>query len=1572
MSGIVLVIIAIIIIVIFSIDQKRKINVIAFRVDASTKVLLRLSDLNSTAIAHAGYARSYSLTGDKRSREAMQFTAKKLESALDTLRNLLKNKPAHHAKADSLVKYVNKRISLSNEVIALGNEKGIAATSALYQTGAGRDYNNQILLITDQIQDIEMDSLEQDQKNNADSIRTLNFYLFGLLVIILVLTLFIILKIRFDISTRRKIEDKLNKFNEELEEQVRVKAEKIRENEERYRTLTGIYQTTPEGTILACNDTFAKILGYDSNKELLQKNALLFYFSDSDRNSFIASLLKKGKLNNKEFMLKHKDGSPVYVLENCSLLKDSVTGGQKIEGVLVDITERKKAEEALRESEETFRRLFNESTDSILLLGETGFTDCNQSAVSTFGYSSKQEVLNKQPWDISPEKQPDGRLSTEKAGAMIAKSLQHGYNRFEWIHTKSDGTEFPVEVMLTPIIVRGKQSFYALLRDITESKKAKKALEENEYLLRESQAIARLGSYAWDLSKGIWSSSKILDDIFGIDENYIRSFKGWIALIHSDWVEMMSKYVTEKILGKHLRFDKEYKIIRNDNGKECWVHGLGELVYDNNKQPIKLIGTISDITERKKVEEALKESEFQFRKVTENPMIGVAWASPEGKLIKANSTFCKMLGYSLEELKNIHFGEFTHPMDTEKELPLIEQIIQGKIDHYQMEKRYKTKQGVYIWVELNLSSYRKAADNSIEFFIGIVKDIDEKKKAEEAILVSEERYRSIIEQASDFIMITDKRGYFIDTNSNFYKTFGYKKDELSRLNINILIDSEQLKSEPVRFDLLMKGQTVLRERRMIDRNGTIIDVEANEKMLPDGRILIIARDIRDRKKAEEEMLKINARFQMLSKATSDIVWDWDLKEDLLWWNDNYYSNLGIKKEKEIVHINDWYKRIHPDDLERVRNKIQVAIKGDAAYWSDEYRFQKADGSYLHFLDRGYIIRNQNNEPLRMIGSMVNMTPVYSAQQKVAESENRLRTIFETEPECIKLLNSNNELLDMNPAGLAMIEADNLEIVKGKSVLGIVSPDYRKVFANLTRDIFKGKTGTLEFEIIGLQGTHRWLETHAVPMRDAEGTIIALLGVTRNITERKLAEEAVKQSEEKYRIIIEQAPDGIFIVRQDTFIIDVNKSGCRMIGYGKDELLKMKFTELIAPENIRDKPIRMSELNTGKTVLSERKLLRKDGVEILVEISAKLRPDGLYQSFIRDITDRKVAQQAVKISEEKYRTLVEQAVDAIALYDETGRILDVNSGSSELLGYTKKELSGMALGSILLPEDLLENPVRYDVLQNGKSTVKQRRMKKKDGTIVETEVRSQQLPDGRFLSVIRDLTERIKTEQELDASYKSIRKLTRHLQNIREEERTNMAREIHDELGQQLTVLKMDASWLSKKIDVSDDMTKEKMKSLITMLDETVKTVRRISSELRPSLLDDLGLLAAMEWQLKEFEKRSEIKTRLTASEAGLHFSNTVKTALFRIFQESLTNVARHSGAKKVLVNLKLKNNNFVVSIIDDGKGFDKQKIAEKRTLGILGMQERTSMIGGTYEITSSPGKGTAVIVSIPVSMLSQN
>ncbi|MBK5270591.1 MAG: PAS domain S-box protein, partial [Bacteroidia bacterium] len=229
----------------------------------------------------------------------------------------------------------------------------------------------------------------------------------------------------------------------------------------------------------------------------------------------------------------------------------------------------------------------------------------------------------------------------------------------------------------------------------------------------------------------------------------------------------------------------------------------------------------------------------------------------------------------------------------------------------------------------------------------------------------------------------------------------------------------------------------------------------------------------------------------------------------------------------------------------------------------------------------------------------------------------------------------------------------------------------------------------------------------------------------------------------------------------------------------------------------------------------------------------------------------------------------------------------------------------------------------------------------------------------------DITERKLTEERLKKSLKEIRELSSHLQIIREEERTRIAREIHDELGQELTIMKMDVSWLNEKLKKSDKDTRQKTEGLMRLLDQTVNTVRRIASELRPGLLDDMGLAAALEWQLSEFEKRSGVKTEFKEMYPDLALPDTIKTGLFRIVQESLTNVGRYAKAKKVIVTLDYTGHQVELIIKDDGIGFEKEKIATKRTLGLLGMKERTEMMGGAYEINSTPGKGTIVTIIVP-------
>ena len=231
---------------------------------------------------------------------------------------------------------------------------------------------------------------------------------------------------------------------------------------------------------------------------------------------------------------------------------------------------------------------------------------------------------------------------------------------------------------------------------------------------------------------------------------------------------------------------------------------------------------------------------------------------------------------------------------------------------------------------------------------------------------------------------------------------------------------------------------------------------------------------------------------------------------------------------------------------------------------------------------------------------------------------------------------------------------------------------------------------------------------------------------------------------------------------------------------------------------------------------------------------------------------------------------------------------------------------------------------------------------------------------------REIAERKKSEEELKQSRERLRDLASHLQSIREEERSRIAREIHDELGQALTALKMDTHWVGQRLSRNQQLLFEKTQSMSKLVDMTVQSVQRISSELRPGLLDDLGLSAAIEWQANEFRSRTNIQCKIISDPEDIILDSDSSTAIFRIFQETLTNIARHANATRVKVMLKQKSDTVELTVHDNGRGVTKKEISDPGSFGLIGMRERVNSLGGYLTIRGSQNKGTIVKVFIPI------
>jgi len=256
---------------------------------------------------------------------------------------------------------------------------------------------------------------------------------------------------------------------------------------------------------------------------------------------------------------------------------------------------------------------------------------------------------------------------------------------------------------------------------------------------------------------------------------------------------------------------------------------------------------------------------------------------------------------------------------------------------------------------------------------------------------------------------------------------------------------------------------------------------------------------------------------------------------------------------------------------------------------------------------------------------------------------------------------------------------------------------------------------------------------------------------------------------------------------------------------------------------------------------------------------------------------------------------------------------------------------------------------------------------RSGAVIDTTWCRVGLPDGATIGLGADLTERMRTEAELLASREQLRALAAHLQCVREEERARISRELHDDLGQMLTGIRLDLSWLGRQLARSrSELVRalvEQTRSMVTLVDEAVETVRRTATDLRPQILDHLGLAAAIEWQAADFEKRTQIPCEVTARVDPELLDPEVSTAVFRIVQEGLTNVARHADASRVRVSVHEQDGQLVVAVSDDGRGITEP---ERSGLGLLGMRERARLLGGDLSVLGTPGRGTTIAMRLPL------
>jgi PAS domain S-box-containing protein len=515
----------------------------------------------------------------------------------------------------------------------------------------------------------------------------------------------------------------------------------------------------------------------------------------------------------------------------------------------------------------------------------------------------------------------------------------------------------------------------------------------------------------------------------------------------------------------------------------------------------------------------------------------------------------------------------------------------------------------------------------------------------------------------------------------------------------------------------------------------------------------------------------------------------------------------------------------------------------------------------------------------------------------------------------------------------------------------------------------------------------WVHAQAELSRDASGRPVRLLGTIVDITEQKRAELALRENELKYRMLFETAGDAILLMRYDRFV-DCNIQALEVYGTTREHMVGARPYEFSPPEQPDGRSSSEKALERISLALTEGPQrfewlhCREDGTPFMAEVSLnrlELGDKTLLQAIVRDITDRKRAEEELRFRNAILSTQQETSLDGILVVDGKGGIVSSNRRFAEMWGVPPDVMASGSEGRVLLavtglladPDEAL-NKVEY--LYEHLDEKSGDEIALKDGRTIERYSAPMLAADGRYLGRVwyyRDITARKQAEAEHERLEAMLRDLSAHIEAEREDERTGIAREIHDQLGQALTAIKMDLSWITRRATSPGGLSREdlveKVKSLQQMADEIIAEVRRISSELRPPILDHFGLAAALSWSAQELEKRTPIACGVRSDLAeDRQLDRGLASAVFRVFQEALTNVVRHAGAARVDVHLLEDAGALVLEVRDDGRGISPAQIDDPRSLGLLGIRERARRLGGTATIARGAGRGTVLTLRVPL------
>ncbi len=1165
--------------------------------------------------------------------------------------------------------------------------------------------------------------------------------------------------------------------------ELRESLDSLRHSEEHFRSLIEnasdiITVLDGEATVQYESPSVERVLGYKPDE--LVGHSIMDYIHPEDvqRTLDALSLVREhGARPLVELRIKHKDGSWRYLeATGCNRLADP-----SIHGIVInsrDVTKRKQAEQALQDSEQRFRAIFENSPYGITIrkLADEAFIMVNPAFERSTGFSSS-EVIGKTYYDLGLMPFPEYYLE------QVERLKRDRIVQNVTLRTSNRAGE-PRYVLFSAVVVEigGEECVIAVTADLTAEHRAEEALQAANRDWETTFNAISDAVWVLDLDHRITRTNKATADIFGVEPEEALGAHCW-DVVHAGGPP---PEMCPAEHAKHTLRRESMELQMDDR----WFQITVDPVLDANGDLSSMVHIVRDITEAKRAEEALRASEEQFRQLTQQSPMPIAIYNDEGITEYVNDRFIEVFGYTFEDVPDIeHWWSLTCPDEQYREARRAawreghKEAIQGGPNIPTREYRAVCKDGSIRFIEVH--STRIGRRN-----LSLFSDVTDRKLAEQALRDSEEHFRSLTERSPMPIAIYNDQDILEYVNDQFTETFGYTLEDIPDMDHWWLLTcpDEQYR-EARRADwreghenAMREGSSIpIREYQATCKDGSVRFIEVHGARIGNRNLSIIS-DVTDRRLAEQALAESEEHFRRVTQQSPIPICISNKRDEITYLNDSFIETFGYTLG-DLPNVEAWSKLAYPDEKYRVevmnawREATERANEEHPAIEGHDYHVTCKDGSTRVVEISGTKIGESN------LVLFNDITERKRAEEALRESTQRLADIINFLPDATFAIDLEGKVIAWNRA------VEELTGVTADEMIGKGDLDYSTAFYDEKKPMLIGLVLTPNEEsersypllvrkdhaILGeayspvLKPSGRYLWGKASPLYDANGNIVGAIESVRDVTDRKLAEQALAESEERFRSLFENASDAVLVI-DGMLPVECNSRTLEIYGCNdKSDILGVPLPDFAPPiqpdgsSSVEAAARYNAEALKGNVQRFLWKALRKDGTPIDVEVSLNsitLAGKTHLQAIARDVTERKRAEDALRRSEESYRMLYESMMDGFIACDLSGRVLAFNQAFSTMLGFAEEELRAKRYTDFT-PErwhDYERDIIEQQVMKRGYSDLYEKEYVRKDGTTFPIELRTYALRDDKgnptgMWAVIRDITDRRRTEDEKRQFYR---------------------------------------------------------------------------------------------------------------------------------------------------------------------------------------------------------------------------